>query len=269
VIIAVTPTGDRLRQFEICYDLMMRQTVLPDKWIIIDDGVQKLQNIVDGKINNIEVIIINREASLNRITVKENIFAALDKINIKDKIIFFEDDDFYPNTYIETMSKLLDHYIVVGGLLRKYYNLNYQGLWEFKRPMFGTLNSTAFNATEKILKILYDICCNNSDGYDWDIDIEFWKEIKSEGISNFLHSEPKAQVIGVKGWNTGRKGAVSRVHRNNRRKYIFDPDFDILNNYFEDLSEKYKSFIKHGFLVDLWRSLIGCIYRIRAHLKGY
>ena len=93
MIIAITPTGDRLHQFEICYELMMRQTVKPDKWFIIDDGVCKLEHIVNGKTDNMEIIIIQREPNPDEITLKDNLLAVLDKININDKIIFFEDDD--------------------------------------------------------------------------------------------------------------------------------------------------------------------------------
>ena len=268
MLTAITPTGDRFHQFEICYELLMRQTVKPDRWIIIDDGVKKLEHIVDKKINNMDIIVIRREASPERITLKDNILAALEKININDKILFIEDDDFYPSTYIEAVSELLNDYTVVGGLLRKYYNLYFRGHWEFKRPMFGTLNSTAFNATEKTLKILYEICLSNADGYGWDIDFEFWKEVKSANISNVLHSDARAQVIGVKGWNIGREGIIVKTHRKSHRKYLYDADFNVLENYFGDLSEKYKTYVIRGFPIDLWRPSLGAYYRLRAALKS-
>jgi hypothetical protein len=264
MLTAITPTGDRLHQFAICYELMMRQTVKPDRWIIVDDGVQKLEHIVNGKINNMEIIVVRRKASPDRITLKENILAALEKININDKVIFFEDDDFYPDTYIEAMSQLLVNYIVVGGLLRKYYNLTFKGYWEFTQLRYGTLSSTAFNTNGKTLNIFREVCSN---GYGHEVDIEFWRKIKSEGISNFLHSDARAQVIGVKGWNIGRKGAVLRTHMKKRRKYIYDTNFKNLKCYFDNFSEKYKSFIKRGFLIDLLRPTIGVYYRFRAFLK--
>ncbi len=265
MLTAITPTGDRLHQFAICYELMMRQTVKPDRWIIVDDGVRKLENIVDGKINNMEIMLLRRNASPGRITLKENILAALEKINIGDKVIFFEDDDFYPDTYIEAMSQLLDNYKVVGGLLRKYYNLNYQAYWEFSRSLYGTLSSTAFKAEEKTFNVFRKVCSN---GYGHEVDIEFLNTVKAEGISNFLHSNPMAQVIGVKGWNTGRRGAVATTHKRRYRKYIYDTNFKCLNCYFSIFSEKYKSFIKHGLLIDLLRPSAGAINKLKALLKA-
>lgn len=265
MLTAITPTGDRLHQFELCYELMMRQTLKPDRWIIVDDGVNKLENIVNEKINNMELIVIRREPEPDKITIKDNLLAALDKIDINEKIIFFEDDDYYPATYIEAMSQFLDNYIVVGGLLRKYYNLNYQGCWVFARNTYGTLSSTGFKADEKTLNIIHEICSN---GYGFKIDIDFWREIKSGCISNLLHSDERAQVIGVKGWKIGRKGTVVETHMKNRRKFDYDTDFVTLTSYFGDFSEKYKSFIERGFLRDHWRSLLGSVYRVRAKLKS-
>jgi len=244
---------------------MMQQTIRPDKWFIIDDGVFKLEHIVNGKKDNMEIIIIHREPNPDKITLKDNLLAVLDKLNINDKIIFFEDDDFYPDTYIEAMSQFLDNYLVVGGLLRKYYNLSYKGYWEFTRSTYGTLHSTAFKANEKTLNSLREVC-TNGDGYE--VDSEFWGKIKSEGLSNFLQSDSRAQVIGVKGWNTGRKGAVVGTHTRNRRKYVYDTDFKTLNYYFGNFSERYKFFIERGFLIDLRRAFLGTIFRYRSFLKS-
>jgi hypothetical protein len=265
MIIAITPTGDRLHQFEICNELMMRQSVKPDRWFIIDDGVCKLQNVANRKTNNMEIIIIQREPNPDKVTLKENLLAVLDKIGNNDKIIFIEDDDYYPDTYIETMSQLLDNCNVVGGLLRKYYNLNFKGYWEFKELLFGTLNSTAFNANEKILYCLHEVC-SHGDGLK--IDFDFWRKIKAEGISNFLHSEEKAQVIGVKGWKVGRKGAVVETHMKKRRKFVYDTNLDVFNCYFGNFSHKYKSFIERGFLIDLWRTVLGTYFKFRAFYKS-
>lgn len=264
MIVAVTPTGDRLHQFKVCYELMMRQTVKPDRWIIVDDGVQKLQNIVGEKIDNMEIIIVQRDANPDIITLKDNLLAVLDKIAINEKVIFIEDDDYYPATYIEAMSQLLDDYNVVGGLLRKYYNLNYQGYWEFSRPTYGTLSSTGFKADKRALNILRKIC-SNGDGLK--IDIDFWREITSRSISNFLHSDERAQVIGIKGWKVGRKGSVIGAHRKNRRKFVYDKHFKTIIYYFGDFSEKYKSFIERSFLRDSCRAFLGSVFRIRRNLK--
>jgi len=265
MITAVTPTGDRLHQFEICYELMMRQTIKPDRWFIIDDGVGKMGSVVSGKINNMEIIIIKREPNPDKMTLKDNLLAVLDKININDKMIFFEDDDFYPDTYLEVMSQLLDSYLVVGGLLRKYYNLKFKGYREFTNPVYGTLNSSALNVNEKTLDSLREVC-NNGDGTR--IDLRFWSKIKSEGVSSFLHSDERAQVIGVKGWNVGRKGAIVATHTRNRQKFAYDKDYNILKYCFGDFSEKYKFFITHGFLIDLWRAFFGVIFRFRASYKS-
>jgi hypothetical protein len=267
MIIAITPTGDRLKQFEICFELMMRQTVRPAKWFIIDDGINKLTNIADTKRVPIEINIIHREPNPGKITLKENLLAVIDRIEIHDKVIFFEDDDFYPATYIETISQILEanEYAVVGGIQRKYYNLNYTGYWEFSKTTFCTLNATGFCADEKILNILRKIC-RNSEGYK--VDEEFWREIKSKDIPYLLHSDTKAQVIGIKAWNIGRKGAVEKKHLKSRRKYIYDKRFRKLNEYVGDMAERYKSFIRQGFLIGLWRSSLGAIFRFRSYFKS-
>jgi len=265
MLTAITPTGDRPHQFAICHELMMRQTVKPERWIIVDDGVIKVGDIVNKKRLNLETIIINRDPKPGKITIKDNLLAALDIIKTDDKIIFFEDDDFYPVTYIEVMSKLLNNYTVIGGLLRKYYNLDFQGYREFINPRYGNLNSVAFNVNEKTLKSLGRVC-SNGNGYK--VDIEFWQKIQSEGILFFLHSDVKAQVIGVKGWKVGRDGAVVETHKKYRRKFIYDPDFNALNRYFGDFSEKYKSFIEHGCIVDRWRAFLGELFKIRRSIKS-
>jgi hypothetical protein len=264
MIVTITPTGDRLSQFEICYSLMMNQTIKPDKWFIIDDGACKLQNIVEGKIGNTEIVMIRHEPDPNKITLKRNLMSVLDRLNIDDKIIIIEDDDYYPNTYIETMSRLLDEYTVVGGLTRKYYNLNFKSYWEFKRLLYGTLHSTAFKATTQTLGFIREVCSNEI-GYK--VDIEFWRMVKKEGVSNFLHSDSRVQVIGVKGWPAGRKGANSDSHVRRKSKYIRDKNLDKLNCYFGSFSQKYEAFLSNEGSDTDWLSSLKHFFGFFDRLK--
>jgi hypothetical protein len=264
MIVSITPTGDRLRQFEICYDLMMHQTVKPDKWFIIDDGVCKLQNIDEGKIGKTEIIMIRHEPNPNKITLKRNLLSVLDKLNVDDKIIVIEDDDYYPDTYIETLTQLLDEYTVVGGLIRKYYNLDFKGYWEFKRFLYGTLHSTAFKATTQTLDLMREVC---SDDIGYKVDIEFWRMIKDEGIPNLLHSDSRAQVIGVKGWPTGRKGANSDSHVKRKSKYICDKNLVKLGSYFGCFSHRYEAFLSDGCSDTDWLSSLRRAFRFFNRLK--
>jgi len=86
---AITLTGDRHLPFRLCYRWMLRQTILPSQWIVIDDGQSPLRwsEYAGSDYHRREP----RHSDPDH-TIKLNMLEALKHIKY-DNVLIFEDDD--------------------------------------------------------------------------------------------------------------------------------------------------------------------------------
>ena len=100
----ITPTRERQEQLSLVIDCINNQTVKPDEWIIVDDGRVPVKQEVLNKIS-IPHKYIHYNSGL-RTSTSMNSAKCLETA-VGKKIIFIDDDDYYPPTYIENFAKLL------------------------------------------------------------------------------------------------------------------------------------------------------------------
>lgn len=127
----VTPTGDRAVAFNRCMDMVAAQTVQPRQWVIVDDGVIPLTE---------QVVLPEWVSYVRRVphpadpphTLSSNMSAALEHV-VSDKVLIFEDDDWYAPEYAAFLLPFLEDHDLVGLNKIRYYLLG-AALWKTGTP---------------------------------------------------------------------------------------------------------------------------------------
>jgi len=141
-ITVITPTGDRPLAFGLLRDHWMKnQTVKPDQWIIVDDGISTF----DTSLLPEYAEYFRREPKFNPFihSIGLNLELALSKVKY-DNILIMEDDDWYCNWYVEYMIELLKHGDLVGLWGTNYYHVGVPGYREMGRIDHAALSMTGF-----------------------------------------------------------------------------------------------------------------------------
>ena len=213
-VTCITCTGDRKEVFSLCERWMQNQTVKPIQWIIVDDGIEPI------KVPNLfYVTYIRREPKSTdpKHTMIANLQEAAKCNILGNKILFWEDDEYYARDYILDMSKLMDTYEVVGIGRSKYYYLPGNTYYSHNNMGHASLAQTGFRKSflNEFLEIL------PGDSF---LDIRIWniinpgethlKEtgrheyISKNGRGFIFNDKDKSLYVGMKGM-PGRKGIGS------------------------------------------------------------
>ncbi len=202
-ITIITPTGSRQTAMTRCEYYMSRQTVQPDQWVISDDGLETMKYTLGQE-------IYTRPFSLNKAkSFTGNVINCISHIKY-NKILIFEDDDFYHPTYIERMVQRLQNFDLVGQPLAIYYNVAKQKWRQNQNEDRASFCETAFRSI--LIPSLEKACQLRSSAF---IDARLWKL----QIRKALFSDERL-CIGIKGM-PGRKG-VGIGHRPGPT-YRYDP----------------------------------------------
>lgn len=118
-ISVITCTGDRPEVFELCKRWISHQTVKPEEWVIIDDGITPMQKPDFAYAKYIRRLPQRTDP---KHTMVLNFKEALKYVKC-DYIIIMEDDEYYAPNYIYEMLHYLRKYEVVGIGRNKYYHL--------------------------------------------------------------------------------------------------------------------------------------------------
>jgi len=219
---AITCTGDRPVQFDICLRIMDRMNPKPNQWIIVDDG----RIPIDKDIIPQSATYIRREPNKQDypMTLSLNMLEAYPHIKY-NKLIFIEDDDWYPVNYMSKMIKESNGYDVYGSSRRRFFNLKLDSYYEFIKGWESITASMILNS-RKAINFWFDICKKYLDGNG--LDTYFWKEFN--GSKKTIPHNLNAMSIGIKGWRVGRSGGYAPSH-NGDFGYSKDTDRAKLQNW--------------------------------------
>jgi glycosyltransferase involved in cell wall biosynthesis len=190
-ITCITLTGDRPLAFALCQRWMANQNRRPGQWIVIDDGKTPLTPTPTMQ-------YVRREPRTDdpRHTLIQNMKVGLPLVK-GEKVIIFEDDEYYAPEYIEEMSRRLDEHEVVGIMKAKYYHLPTGGYRNIQNTGHASLAETAFRAS--IIPELSGLW----DG-DPSLDLRLWGKIGLSRGFLFVDTD-KPLYLGIKGL-PGRMG---------------------------------------------------------------
>jgi SAM-dependent methyltransferase len=233
----VTLTGDRPEPFALCRKWLLRQTVLPEQWIVVDDGRRPLRWSQYAGAD-----YVRRMPSPGH-TIKLNMLQALERIR-HDKCIIMEDDDWYAPDYCETMLPLLDQADLVGERSAYYFHHPTMQIVHAPSEHHAAFFKTAFTSSAYLQ--VRDICRRKR--HQCLIDVPLWE--KFQGSKILLEERPLA--VGIKGL-PGRPGTTSGWNRR-RRGYRLDVRFrklrsligDDVNDYFKAEDDRYSWLYEKG-----------------------
>jgi glycosyltransferase involved in cell wall biosynthesis len=219
-ITLVTPTGDRPDAFRICLAFMKRQTFPDWHWVVVDDGRNSVQQLLDfhGEFCTGRLTYIRPNPiwfGLN--TQKRNLLAALPECK-SEWIAFIEDDDWYHPQYLERMlAKAAEGHSIVGEARAKYYHLPSSSYRLMDNREYASLAQTVMH--RDVLIAFKDTLMAHDDLFD----VMLWRRLRHEGK---FHLFPKStHVVGIKGM-PGRPG-IGVGHRPGLGWHK-DPDCKIL-----------------------------------------
>lgn len=184
----LTVTGMRQEAWGICLKLMERQSYQGFvKWVIVDDGETPQETTF--KRGSWELTIIRREPfwKEGENTQRVNLLTGMNYISDNEKVVIIEDDDYYPENWLKTISDKLDSYDLVGDAPAKYYNVKTGRGRALDNLKHSSLCSTGMKGSaiaefRKLLRIKQTF-----------IDIELWRKCKNK------HLFSDGGVVGIKG----------------------------------------------------------------------
>lgn len=208
MIILITPTGGRPKQFELCQRWMVNQTYTEKVlWIIVDDCYPFTTAIKHEFPDNWAVVHKYPEPLWKRgdNTQSRNLKVGIDIVkkipeDQVDVIFIIEDDDYYSPVYLEKMVKKLEGFDAVGEKCTIYYHTKLKKFNVSTNEKHTSLFQLAFKP--KLIPN-FESCYGNKF-----IDMIFCKSVKN---INLFSKENLA--IGMKG-QEGREG-IGLGHRGN------------------------------------------------------
>lgn len=215
-ITLLTVTGDRLLCIHQINDYILRQSLKPDQWLIVDDGSEHLrfENNYPFELTHIKRQKIHDKSKSFIGNLREAI------VNIRyNKVIIVEDDDWYSPNYIQLYAQRLERYQLVGEAPARYYNVRHRCWRIWGNGSRSSFCQTAFHSS--LLPTVY-LCTHRGTVF---VDYRLWeKDVKSKFIF-----KDACHCVGIKGM-PGRKG-IGAGHRPNLKKYHNDPDMKELEKW--------------------------------------
>lgn len=242
----ITPTRDRPQQLQLVIDCINNQTVKPDKWVIVDDGPQPLSDQFLGKIT-VPLEYIWYEKICNK-SVTQNSLRALQKVST-NKCIVIQDDDYYPRTYIQHMSQLLQgkQNALVGQLKWHIYRLS-TGYYTIKdgvrkKPGCGTAfqwHAVGFIG-EQIRRLIISAFTAVRGGW-CPPDLLTQRIVDMKHFQQNIVDMKQHAAISLKDYGVGTPGVVS-IHRSDAGLIRDSDDFSVFKSWLGSDWVKYQKYL--------------------------
>ena len=220
----LTPTGDRLAAFARCLHLVESQSHRPREWLIVDDGDTALADVLPLP-DWARVIRRARRADDPPHTLSANLAAALPELTT-ERVVIFEDDDWYAPDYLAFMAAALGGADLVGLNRIDYYHLRLPS-WKCSQPLQHTaLAETAFRRSTAG-PALAALCADPPEEVRAQgvVDRHWWHAFS--GTKRLIADHPQLH-LGLKG-GFGRAG-LALGHDAGEPDYLPDPDGKILHS---------------------------------------
>lgn len=206
---------------------MARQTVQPDQWIVVDDGLEHA-TLTMGQTH-----IKRKRVEEGPRSLAMNLLAGLPLVR-GDALLIFEDDDWYSPDHIQVcMSRLHAGIKATGSNWQRYHNVSNRH-WIIMRNKGSALCNTAILADliPQLTQAARDAYQTNRKG----IDQLFWTRLPQ----TVTDCHDIDTVVGIKGL-PGRKG-IGMGHQPPDRRWTADPRLDKLREWIGADAELYAGF---------------------------
>lgn len=211
MITLITPTADRPAAWPHIERWMLRQSVAPDQWIVVDDGV-KPAPLTLGQQH-----IRRPRRETGGASLANNILAAIPHVR-GDVVLIIEDDDYYRSNHIEISTRVLESHRAAGCWWLNYYNLRNRS-WMRIRNSCAALCNTAMRAD--CLPALEAAARGALAEGIYHVDRLFWRQVGNDGLHGVetvvgIKGLPGSAGIGIghqvdrRGWNSDGRGTKIR-----------------------------------------------------------
>ena len=230
----VTCTGDRPEAFALTERYLARQTLKHFQWIVLDDGLKPTVCTM-GQDYRYNVKWRGRNSLTNKLGV------VFDEDLVKgDGIVFWEDDDWYASTWLDSIATTLEDADIVGEGRALYYNVRYRYWFEHGNTEYASLCSTA--VSRPLFPMLKKLVSASVDPF---IDGRIWKQ--SQGRKFVRNPLPNLRLtIGIKGM-PGRIG-YGGGHGRTDPSMVRDPQLKKLRELIGNDADNYVPFTAAGRL---------------------
>ena len=179
-VVCITCTGDRPLAFGLSQRWIENQTLIPDKWIVVDDGKVPIDS---SKLPSFAMYV--RRMPSGDCSMIQNLEEAFKYIS-EEKIVIWEDDEYYAPRYLEVMAKKLETYSLVGIGKSKYYHLFKRSYHHHANMGHASLAQTAFR--KEFLPEVIGVLSGNAF-----LDIRIWSIVNS-GFINLKETNLKERI---------------------------------------------------------------------------
>jgi glycosyltransferase involved in cell wall biosynthesis len=208
-----TPTYNRRPFFKQTIQNVLHQTYPLEKieWVIIDDGTDKIKDLVED-VSAVEIKYIELEEKIS-LGKKRNM---LHKESTGEILIYIDDDDYYPPERVHhAVTELLQSKKLIAGSSKLYIWFKEEGIWQF--GPYGPNHSTAgtFAFKRELL---------NSTHYEEDASFAEEKKFLHNYTIPLIQLDPiKTMLVFNHAHNTINK----RSFLKNPNKFVKKTDYDV------------------------------------------
>jgi hypothetical protein len=191
----LTATGCRPDTWKICERLAKAQTYGGDvRWVIVDDG--EIPQPINFSRHGWTLEVIRPEPFWKDgdNTQHRNLLAGLDVIGDDERVVVWEDDDYYDPSYLHFVNLWIDKHDLVGECRARYFNVQSGYGKRIPNRSHASLCSTAVKGPG-LMALRLEVEAGNKF-----IDLSLWKRYR--GAKKLYDS---SLVVGIKG-QPGRAG---------------------------------------------------------------
>ncbi len=232
-ITVITPTGDRPQAFALAEKWMARQNFAGRvQWIVVDDGVTPTL-CTRGQ----EHIRRERLPTDPAHTLPVNLLAGLQAVRA-DRVIIWEDDDWYREDYIKVVAERLREADLVGEDYALYYRPDMPGFRHMpRRGTCASLAATAF--TRAAIPTLESICRFIKSP---SVDFALWEQFAGKKRV-WQPNESHRLIVQMKAL-PGRRGTLL-AHRTNPSGFVPDPGMMVLRRQIGEDADEYERLVSN------------------------
>lgn len=214
----ITPTCDQPTGIRLCESYVRRQTLyglVPIQWIVVDDGIEPAK-LTMGQTH----VRRTREPDCQPTqSFGRNLLAAIPHVT-GDTIAFFEHDDWYAPTHLQTIIEQLNgKALLAGDDQQRYYNVQHR-CWRLFQNKGASLCQTAMRSAllSRFEEVVKQCLVANRFYIDWAL----WSKVPA-AQKTLARTDT---VLGIKGL-PGRPG-LGIGHRPKGPEWSADPDLSQL-----------------------------------------
>lgn len=222
--------------FELAVKMMNSQSLQPTKWLISDDGKTPLSKETINKIQCDHEII--QLEPLDTVSQARNLAELAKRVPDNAKLVIWEDDDYYPAEYLDSVSRALNKDNFIGISDKRTYHVT-SGKYNKRNGRADALHGFAMYGDAVVkFKAFIPTLVPDTLMIDW----KFLNKYYPDGATEHNEAVP-VHIVGM-----GEKRAgITRDHTcSDHKKFTIDTDSQVLRQWVQnnEIFRAYREMVK-------------------------